>query len=1065
MSSTKDIEAIYPVSGLQQAMLVASRLAPGSGVYLVQLHFVLRGEVNVAALRAAWHDEVALHPVHRTSFARLDQKQPLQVVRGAAELPWQEENWSTAGPDGQRRMVEEHLTRDRAEDFRLDRAPLMRLFVARLSPTRHWVLWTRHHAISDGWSMPIVMNELMAGYRARVRGQVPAPRPAAPYQDYITWLRNQDTAAAERYWRRELSNVQFPTPIGIGGPPSGGHSGAVRIDRRELALSVADTAALVDTCRRERLTLSTYAHAAWLVLLRRYSGERSVVAAGIASGRPAALDGVETMVGCFVNTLPIRADFDDDATVGEWLRSLQIAQAEREEYGYAPPRDIRRWAGLAGDTSLAETLVVFENVPTVAGTSPGDLDVTDVHMWEQAGFPLTVTVLPAERLVMRLAYDADRFTPAQMEAMLRHYAVLLRGLAASGAARIRDLPILPDDERRRLLAAGTGPTLPAAHRHTTVDQLIAARAAIAPAATAVVDQSRQLTYTDLLVRTEALARRLRAAGVTPGSLVGVCVQRTVDLPTVLLAVWRAGAAYVPLDPAYPAARLGQIVRDAAPVLTIATTVTRPALRDFPGRLHILDGDDETPADDEPSAGIDSAGSVAPDTLALQIYTSGSTGQPKGVRVTHGNILALLAWVPTVFSPADLAGTLASTSACFDLSVFEMFSPLAYGGTVFMADNALVLPSLPYRDRVTLVNTVPSAMDTLLRLADLPPSVGVVNLAGEPLPRDLVDRVYAQPGVERVYNLYGPSEDTTYSTVSLVQRGAGKPLIGRPIAGTTAYLVDEHLNLVPHGVAGELCLSGAGVADGYHQRPDLTAERFVPDPFGPDATVLMYRTGDTVRWTDQGELEYLGRRDRQIKLRGFRIEPGEIEAALRGLPGVRAAAVTLRRESSGHDRLVAYVVGAPVDTAAWARALRETLPEHLVPTSFVPLAELPLTPNGKVDQARLPAPEPDAPTQAGTAPRTPTEVVLAGIWSEILGVADPAADVPFFDLGGDSLLLAQVFGQVSARFPGKAAITDLFRFPTIAALARHLDAAGGDTPFAGISGRLQKRAAAHQAAGR
>ncbi|WP_405915441.1 amino acid adenylation domain-containing protein [Streptomyces sp. NBC_00728] len=1065
MSRPDDVEAIYPLSPLQHAMLLRSRLAPGSGVYVLQLSFDILGEFDAGAFRRAWEQVTARHAVHRTCFLRLDQEQPLQIVRRTVELPWREEDWSDLPDAEQETRFAALLEADRAEDFVPERAPLLRCLLVRLAGDRHRFLWTRHHAVSDGWSMPTVLSEVVRCYQADRAEEEPGFGPVTQYRDYIAWLRAREATATEEYWRRSLAGVSGPTQLGIDRPRAHGTSEQGPGGQQRVLLSEETTAALLAAARRERITLNTYVQGAWALLLSRYSGERDVLLAAITSGRPPSLPGMESAVGCFLNTLPVRVAVDDRAAVADWLRGLQTAQVEREEHGHASLAQIRRWAGLPGDLALADTLVVFENFPLAPALAAkdGPIRVEAIRMAERTSFPLTLTVAPGDRMSLQLGYDEDRFDADAVGRMLGHYTTLLTALAAP-PARVGDLTVVGPAERAALAAQAAGPrlALPTAGSGG-VHRLFEARVAATPGATALIAGEARRSYAELDARADRIAGRLYAAGVAAGDHVGVCLERTADLPAALLAAWKVGAAYVPLDPAYPAARVRHILADAAPAVVLAQESTRALSAGTAIPVLLLDGPDEGP-DADPAAPFVPV-DVADDAVAVTIYTSGSTGTPKGVLITHRNIRALLAWAAGVYSAEELSGTLASTSICFDLSVFELFVPLTTGATVVLADNALLLPSLPARDEVTLVNTVPSALDTLLRLGALPARVAVVNLAGEPLPRDLVDRLYRQPGIRKVYNLYGPSEDTVYSTFALVPDDGSKPLIGRPVANAQAYVLDSRLRPVPVGVAGELFLGGEGVSRGYHDRPALTAGRYLPDPFGGRPGARLYRTGDVVRRLPDGGLDYLGRTDHQVKLRGFRIELGEIEAALRALPGVRDAVAVVRGDAPGGKRLVAYVVTEPgpgFDPSETVRALRSTLPGHLLPSAFVELAGIPLTPNGKVDREALPAPEPVLSRRAYRAPVSETERTVAAVWTSVLGVPSPGIDDGFFELGGDSLLLARVFGDLKSRYPGGVLMTDLFRYPTIAELARHIEGVEERPAFTGVRSRLERRLAARGA---
>ncbi|MFP5287300.1 MAG: amino acid adenylation domain-containing protein, partial [Thermoanaerobaculia bacterium] len=632
--------------------------------------------------------------------------------------------------------------------------------------------------------------------------------------------------------------------------------------------------------------------------------------------------------------------------------------------------------------------------------------------------PFDLTLMMAEAgggLLASLQYNSDLFDAATAERMLGHFSRLLDGMASTPDRRIADLDLLAEPERRQLAAWAVAPS---PGPEECLHRLVGAQVERTPDAVALVRGDRSLTYRELWDRAGALAGRLREAGVGPEVRVGLFAGRTPELVVGMLAVLRAGGAYVPLDPAYPAERLAFLLEDSRAAVVLA----EPG-RELPRTdALVLPLGEEREAADLPD-------DVLPANLAYLIYTSGSTGRPKAVALTHASAAALARWAREVFPEEDLAGVLASTSISFDLSVFEIFVPLCWGGRVVLAENALELP----RDQdVRLVNTVPSAMAELVRARALPASVRTVNLAAEALPPELVRDLYRTGTVERVFNLYGPSEDTTYSTFALQEQEPRSAPIGLPVSGTGAWLLDAAgLREVPLGARGEIHLGGEGLARGYFGRPGLTAERFVPSPFEPGAR--LYRTGDLARRRPDGSLEYLGRIDHQVKIRGFRVELGEVEAALRDLPGVREA-VVLAVEGT---RLAAFVTGAAPDR----QALRRRLPEALVPSAIVRLQALPLTPNGKVDRkalARLAAES--GPAAVWRAPSTPGEMLLAGIWSEVLGTERMGADDDFFALGGHSLLAARVQARVRERLGVELPLSAFFQAPTVAALALHLDVA-------------------------
>ncbi|MBV8201449.1 MAG: amino acid adenylation domain-containing protein, partial [Acidobacteria bacterium] len=716
-----------------------------------------------------------------------------------------------------------------------------------------------------------------------------------------------------------------------------------------------------------------------------------------------------------------------------------------------------------GQTPLFSVLFTLQH-PAPEPRLPG-LRLVPVEVARaESRFDLEIEVADGAAPVCGFRYDSDLFDAATVARMSCHYANLLAALVADPDCPLGEAPLLPAGERHQLLL-GWNDTATARQTPATLAELFAAQAARTPQAVALVAAGGNLSYAELQRRAGRLARHLRAAGAGPEVPVGVLLERTPRLVVGLLAILEAGGAYLPLDPAYPAARIATMLEDArAPLLL----TEEPVLARLPAGLppegvRVLDLAelDEDAACDRPGASrLPPGPRPQPGNLAYVIYTSGSTGRPKGVAIEHRSAAALAGWAHRSFPPADLAGVFAGTSVCFDLSVFELFVPLTCGGTVVLGDDALALASPPRAAAVTLINTVPSAMAELLRLDAVPPSVRTINLAGEPLSSRLVAEIHAQTAVLRVLDLYGPSEDTTYSTWAL-RRGGEPATIGRPLDDTRVLVLDPRLEPVPIGVPGELCIAGAGLARGYLHHPELTASKFVPDPFAALALGAaggggrLYRTGDLARMLPDGRLQFLGRRDHQVKLRGFRIELGEIEALLARHPALREAAVAVREEGGGEgSRLVAYVVPAAVETAGGPgpdelRAyLARLLPAYMVPAAWVVLpGGLPRTPNGKLDRRALPAPPAplgagDARDGSGTvfeAPRTAAERALALIWAEVLGLDRVGLHDDFFRLGGHSLLATRVVARLRRELGVDLPLRSLFQTPTLAGLAATVQA--------------------------
>jgi amino acid adenylation domain-containing protein len=667
-----------------------------------------------------------------------------------------------------------------------------------------------------------------------------------------------------------------------------------------------------------------------------------------------------------------------------------------------------------------------------------------------------------------IEYAADLFDRSTIARMARHYRMLLRGIVADPNQPIATLSLLTQAERRRILVQwnNTGANYP---KNRLIHQLFEAQARRIPRAVAVECGGKQFTYGELNRRANRLARFLQKRGVGAEKIVGVCLERSLDLVVAVLAILKSGGAYLPLDPKYPPERIAFMLENAR----VSVLITQKSLEDgrwrmgdSDSRFSILDPQIRIVCLDGDAAVIARQSAKNPTihigskNLAYVIYTSGSTGQPKGIAIEHRNAVAFLRWANSAFSRAELAAVAASTSICFDLSIFELFAPLSCGGTVILAQDTLDLAERIERNDITLVNTVPSAMNELLAAGGLPRSVRTVNLAGEPLTPELVRQLYATGTIDRVYDLYGPSETTTYSTVAL-RRAHGRATIGRPVANTQIYLLDAALQPVPVGVPGEIFIGGAGVTRGYLQRPELTAEKFLADPFAKRSGARMYRTGDLGRYDPNGNIEYLGRRDNQVKIRGYRIELGEIETALAGHPAVRECVVVAcslpleGAEPSDNPKskfqnlksakqLVAYFVpndGTPPIAIELRNFLRRKLPEFMLPAIFIPLDALPLTANGKVDRLALPAAEADAGrvTQGSVAPGNELEEVVAQVWREVLDTERFGVFDDFFDLGGHSLLAVRVVARLRRTFGVELPLRGLFEARTVAGLAREIDA--------------------------
>ncbi|HYU30619.1 MAG TPA: amino acid adenylation domain-containing protein, partial [Thermoanaerobaculia bacterium] len=1018
------LDGDLPLSFAQQRLWFLDQLEPGSGAYNIPLAVRLSGELPVALLEQVFAEVVRRHAVLRTVFASRDAG-PVQVIlpEAAPQLPVIDLSDLSDLADRSDLLVREIALAEAVRPFDLARGPLLRLALVRLAAREHVLLLTLHHIVSDGWSMGVLLREIAALCAAFGQGR-PSPLPGLPvqYADFAVWqrdwLQGEVLEAQLAFWKERLAGAPrlLELPTDRPRPAVQTYNGAAL----PVALAPTLSEAVRALCQDEGATPFMTLLAAWAVLLGRHASQEDVLVGSPIAGRNRRE--IEELIGFFVNTLVLRSDLSDAPSFRALLTRVRTTALDAYAHQDLPFERIVEAVVLERDLShppLFQVLFTLQNAPAGELRIPG-LVLAPVEVESRvAKFDLSLALAEGgDGFGGSLEHNTDLFDPATAERFAARFAALLEGAVADPDRSIADLPLLLPAEAQQLLEwKRTGPAPEAA---LCLHELFATQAARTPEAVALVHGSERWTYARLAWRAGGLARRLREIGVGGGTRVAVCLERSPDLIAALLGVLAAGSAYVPIDPAYPRDRRTFMVKDSrAEVL-----VTRGRLAGGEG-LRVLDLDAVEIPDAELPAGVP----VTPSHLAYVIYTSGSTGRPKGVAIEHRSAVSLALWARGEFSSEELSGVLAATSVCFDLSVFEIFVPLSFGGTVFLAENALELPHLPAAAEVRLLNTVPSAASELVRSGALPASVRTVCLAGEPLPGALVDRLYATGTVERVLNLYGPSEDTTYSTGSRVPPGEPVPAIGRPLPGTRAHVVDRRGTPVPPGVAGELWLAGAGLARGYLGRPELTAERFVPDPFG-GAGERAYRTGDLVRFRSGGELEFLGRIDHQVKLRGFRIELGEIETLLASHPGVRECVVVVREDVPGSRLLVAYVVGEIADLRGFLGA---RLPEYMVPSLFVVLEALPRSPNGKVDRRALPVPErAQGPQHLG--PRDGLELALAEIWEEVLGVRPVGVRDDFFALGGHSLLAVQVTSQIRKRLGRSVPLATLLRHSTVERLA-------------------------------
>ncbi|MFI9100861.1 non-ribosomal peptide synthase/polyketide synthase [Streptomyces fildesensis] len=1037
---------VLPLSPLQEGLLFHARYTDhGQDPYTVQFTWSLQGHVDREALRAATRTLLRRHPNLRAAFRQDDLDRPVQVIVDDPAMPWSDHDLRHL--DGPRLAAEvERITaEDRARRFDPGSAPLIRCTLIRVADDAYRFLFTNHHILVDGWSMPVVLGELAALYGTRGHDRdLPAP---APYRDYLHWLAGQNASEAETRWREALDGLQEPVLLA----PAGLRESVAPL-RRVLEVDQELSAALAELARRRGVTLSTVVQGAWATLLSRLTGRDDVVFGTTVSGRPAEVPGVETMVGLFINTLPVRVRLDADEPVGALLDRIQRQQAALMDYSYLRLSDIQRFAGLG---ELFDTATVFENYPAPPGglaDEPGEVAVGEDGTNDATHYPLALCAsMRGPSLRLRVDHRPDVFDDRAVTGLLDQLVRWLGALVADPDQPVGGIDLLGGQQRHDVLRRfnDTARPVPAQRWYELVED----RARREPDRTAVVFGDQWLSYRELDERANRLARLLTEHGVRQRSLVGLVLERDADTAVAVLAVARAHAAYLPVDSRYPAERCGYVLGDARPSLVVVTSSTRRLVEEAGSGVPVLCLDDPQVRqawDAQDATAPAPAGPRSPDDTAYVIYTSGTTGRPKGVVVTHRGIGNLAAAQIDRFAIDADSRVLQFASPSFDAAVSEVVTSLVAGATLVLAPSADLMPGEALtgvigRHRVTHVTLPPTVLAAVA--PDGLPGLRTLVVAGEHCPPHLVAQW--APRV-RMINAYGPTEATVCATMSDPLDGGGPAPIGRPIANASAYVLDARLRPVPPGVAGELYVSGPGLARGYLGRPALTAGRFAPDPFGgPGAR--MYRTGDLAHWTHDGQLVFMGRADTQIKLRGFRIEPGEIESVLLAHPDVVQAAVVLRDTQHGARRLVAYVVprdGADPDPMVLRKHLGSRLPDYMVPAAFVALPALPVTSSGKLDRLALREPDTAGGT-ASAAPRTPHEEVLCGLFAEALEVGRVGIDDNFFDLGGDSLTAAGLVSRINLTFGSRLSIAALFESPTVEGLAELMATGGQDSDPLGV----------------
>lgn len=1054
------IENMYPLSPMQEGLLFHSLLAPASGVYVPQVVLTLSGEIAESRLRQAWESAIARHSILRTGFYWEQRDQPFQVVYRQGSMSWSTQDWKHLSKKEQSAKLSVLLACNRSEPFNLNSASLMRLIWVNLGEDHHLLVWCYHHLILDGWSASLVLKEVFQRYFSSLSSVQPVLPTAPAYSDYIVWLGKQDQATAKSFWKDYLSGWQgsVQLPIIQAAQPNSAASPQSLLAEQQRPFSAKFTQKLKAFAQSQKITLNTLIQAALGLVLCRYCNADDVVFGATCAGRPANLAGATAMIGLFINTLPVRVQLMHETTVAEWLGSLHRQQATTTPYEYISLRELQTWVN--NGNSLFDCLLVFESYPVAANLTQGstennqaNLALESVQFDEWTHLPLTLLVGVEDRLTITAKFQTDRLETRAVSRFLGHLGNVLTALMETPERTVREISLLCAAERKQL-ASWNQTAVETYPLEQTVPDLFETQVEKTPNATALIvntppdsaqlDSAQSLTYQSLNQQANQLAHYLQSQGIGPESRVAIAIDRSIEMVVALLGILKAGAAYVPLDSSYPAARLDYMRRDAAVELTLNEL---PALAAYPTT--------------NPSR------TLQPDSSIYVIYTSGSTGQPKGVINTHKALVNRLCWMQQTYSLTPEQKVLHKTPLGFDVSFWEIFWPLLNGVTLVVAKpdghkDSDYLVNLIQAQQISVVHFVPSMLAAFLEHPDARhcQTLQHVICSGEALSVSQQDRFFQRVPHTHLHNLYGPTEAAIDVSAWQCQPDSNSVPIGHPIANTQLHILDDDLNPLPVGVPGELHIAGIGLAKGYLNRSELTKERFISNPFQtpyfptPPSTTLrasptprLYKTGDLARYRPDGAIEYLGRKDTQIKLRGVRIELGEIEAALCAHDEIRQAVAVIREDIPQQPKLIAYLVRSVEEAknkadSHWQRSLsqflKQQLPAVMIPSVFVALPALSLSPNGKLDRKALPPPL-QSTQREKNLPRNATEKAIASIWTTVLQQPDISIDDNFFELGGHSLTATRVNTRLRQQFDLDLPLQRLFEYPTLATLATHIDA--------------------------